>query len=85
MSYSEGKPPFSHALLVAIETMHFRIAHTKLFLRTTTFRTQGVPMNNLETMKNWHGGGVQGNLNRMLGYNAKKISYLFNKILEHKD
>ena len=37
---------------VAMETMNFHIAHTKLFFRTTLFRTQGVPMKNLAPMKN---------------------------------
>ena len=40
--------------------MHFHIAHTKIFLRTTSSRIQGVPINNLATMKNCP--GVQGNL-----------------------
>ena len=46
--------------------MHFHIAHTTTALRTTSFRTHVVPMNNLENMKNCP--KVQGNLNWMLGY-----------------
>ena len=41
------KPPFSNPLWIAMETMHFHITHTKIFLRTNSFRIQGVPMNNL--------------------------------------
>ena len=52
MSNFEGKATFSYSLLVAIVTMHFHIAHTKSFLRTPSFRIQGVPMNNLAPMKN---------------------------------
>ena len=43
-------------LVWAIETMHFHIAQTKIFLRTPLFRIQGVPMNNLAPMKNCPGG-----------------------------
>ena len=55
-----------------METMHFHIAHTKIFLRTPLFRIPGVQMNNLAPMKNCPGGGgggegVQGNLNWMRG------------------
>ena len=50
MSPFVGIPPFSNPLLVAMETMHFHIAQTKLF-RTPSFRIQGVPMNNLAPMK----------------------------------
>ena len=57
-------PPLSNSLWVAMETMHFHIAHTN-FLRTTSFRIQGVPINNLAPMKNCP--GVQGNLNWMPG------------------
>ena len=39
------------------------------FLRTTLFRIQGVPMNNLAPKRNCPGGGgVQGNLNWIPGY-----------------
>ena len=31
MSTFVGIPPFSNSLLVAIETMHFQIVHTKFF------------------------------------------------------
>ena len=51
MSTFEGIAPFSNPLWVAMETMHFHIAHT-IFLRTYSFRTQGVQMNNLAPMKN---------------------------------
>ena len=75
MSNFVGRPPFSNSLWVAIETMKFHIAQTKIFLRTPSFPIQGVPMNNLAPMKNWFWGGgggeggVQGNLNWMPGYN----------------
>ena len=29
-----------------METMHLHLAYTKMFLKTTSFRIQGVPMNN---------------------------------------
>ena len=69
MSNFVGRPPFSNSLWVAIETMQFHIAQTKIFLRTPSFPIQGVPMNNLAPMKNCP-GGVQGNLNWMPGYNT---------------
>ena len=69
MSNFAGRPPFSNSLWVAIETMQFHIAQTKFSLRTPSFPIQGVPMNNLATMKNCPGGGgVQVNLNWMPGY-----------------
>ena len=68
MSTFVGIAPFTNPLLVAMETMHFHIAHAKMILRTTGFRIQGVPMNNLAPMKNCP--GVQGNLNWMPGYCA---------------
>ena len=49
-------PPFSNPLWVAMETMHFQIAHTKTFLMTTLFRIQGVLMNDLAPMKKRPGG-----------------------------
>ena len=58
-------PQFSNSLWVAMETMHFHIAHTKLFLRTPSFLIQGVPINYLAPMKNCP--GVQGNLIWMPG------------------
>ena len=61
MSKFVGRPPFSNSLWVAIETMQFHIAQTKIFLRTPLFRIYGVPMNNLAPMKIVL--GVQGNLN----------------------
>ena len=67
MSNFIGRPPFTNSLWVGIETMQFHIAQTKIFLRTPSFPNQGVPMNNLAPMKNCP-GGVQGNLNWMLGY-----------------
>ena len=67
MSTFVGTPPFlRNALWVAMETMHFHIAHTKRILRTTLFRIQEVPMNNLATMRNCP-GGVQGRLNQTPG------------------
>ena len=66
MGYFVGITLFSNPLWVAMETMHFlHKAPTKIFLRTTCFRIQGVPINNLEPMKNCP--GVQGNLNWMPG------------------
>ena len=64
MSIFVGIPPFSNPLWVAMETMHFHIAHTNIF-RTPSFSIQGVPMNNYAPMKNcpW----VRGNLNWMPG------------------
>ena len=70
MSTFVGIPVFSNPLWVAMENLHFHIAHTKFFLRTPSIRIQGVPMNNLVGMKNCPGVGVQGNLNWMLGYIA---------------
>ena len=67
MSTYVGIPPFSNPLWVAMETMHFHIAHTN-FLRTPLFRILGVPMNNLAPMKNCP--VVQGNLNWMPGHIA---------------
>ena len=62
-----GLPAFSRFIEgVAMETMQVYIAHTKMFLRTTSFRIQGVPMNNLAPMKIVL--GVQGNLKWMPGY-----------------
>ena len=49
-----------------METIDFHIAHTKIFLRTTSFRIQGLTMNNLTLIKIVL--GVQGNLNWMPGY-----------------
>ena len=67
MSTVVGIPPFTYPLWVAMETIHFhKAAHTKMFLRTPSFRIQEVPMNNLAPMKNCP--GVQGNLNWMPGY-----------------
>ena len=59
MSTFVGTPPFlGNALWVAMETMHFHIAHTKNFLRTTLFRIQEVPINNLAPMRNCPGGAM---------------------------
>ena len=43
--------PFTYAM----ETMHFHIAQTNLFVRTTLFRILGPPINNLAPMRNCHG------------------------------
>ena len=72
MSNFIGRPPFSNSPWVGIEIMQFHIAQTKIFLRTPSFPIQKVPMNNLAPMKNCPGGGVQGNLNWMPGYWARK-------------
>ena len=53
-----GKPPLSKSLWVAMETMHFYIAHT--IFRTASFRIQGVPMNNLAPMNIFFCGGGGG-------------------------
>ena len=45
-----------------MEAVRFHIAHTDVF-RTTSFRIQGVPINNLTPMNNRP--AVQGNLNWM--------------------
>ena len=71
-----GIPTFSNPLWVAMETMHFHIAQTKIDLRTPSFCIQGVPMNNLAPMKNCP-RGVNGNLNRMLGYRRYIVKILF--------
>ena len=41
MSTFVGMPPFSNPLWVAIETMHFKKAHTKPFLGHIRFAFQG--------------------------------------------
>ena len=46
--------------------MFLHIAHTKLFLRTTSFPIKGILINNLTSMKNC--SGVQGSLNWTIGY-----------------
>ena len=57
MSTFAGTPQFlRNALWVAMETMHFHIANTKHFFRTTLFRIQEVPINNLAPMRNRPGG-----------------------------
>ena len=76
MSNFEGRSPFSNSLWVAIETMQFHIAQTKIFLRTPSFPIQGVPINNLATMINCP--GVQGNLNWMSGCCFEIIMVVFN-------
>ena len=88
MSNFVGIPPFSNPLWVAMETMHFHIVHINMFLRTTLFRTQGVPMVNFAPMKIVL--GMQGNLNWMRGYthNAlysprQKIS-IFSELCKNK-
>ena len=39
-----------------METMHFHIAETNLFFKTTLFCVKGVSMNNLAPMRNCPGG-----------------------------
>ena len=52
-----GLPPFLRiALPVAMETMHFHIAQTNLFRRTTLFCIKWLPINNLAPMRNCPGG-----------------------------
>ena len=48
-------PSIRIAIWVVMVTMHFHIAHMSLFLRTFFFRIQGVPGNNLASMKNCPG------------------------------
>ena len=60
-----GIPPFSNLLWDAMETIHFHIAQS-IFFRTPSFRIPGVHINNLAPMKNCP-GGMQGNLNWILG------------------
>ena len=67
-----GLRPFSRIIYgVAMETMHFHIAHTKFFLKKISFCIQVFPMNNLAPIKICP-VGVQGNLIWMPVY----ISYL---------
>ena len=47
MSNFVGKPPFSNSLWVAIETMHFHIAHTKKNFEDTFVSHSGGPKNDL--------------------------------------
>ena len=57
-----GIPPFLRiALPVAVETIHFNIAQTILFFRTTLFRIKGLPLNNLAPMRNCPGGKCRSN------------------------
>ena len=65
MSNFVGKSPFSNLPWVAIETMRFHIAHTKIFLGQLRFAfgvCGGVPMNNLAPMKNCPVGARQPKL-----------------------
>ena len=57
-----GLPPFMRiALPVAMETMHFHIAQTNLFLGQLCFAFRGSPINNFAPMRNCP--GVQGRSN----------------------
>ena len=49
-----------------METMHFHIAETNLFFRTTLFCIKGVSMNNLANTRNCP--GVEGRLHWMPEY-----------------
>ena len=54
-------PYLGSAQWVAMETMHFHIAQTNIFLGTNFFCIWGVPMNTMTPMKNCPGGGgLQG-------------------------
>ena len=76
-----GIHPFSNPLWVAMETMHFHIAHNKLF-RTPSFRVQGVPMTHLAPMK--YCPGVQGNLNWIPGYMEDRLGVnYFKKVINY--
>ena len=55
MSTVVGKHPFSNPLWVAMETLHFHIAHTNFF-KTPSFCILGVPINNLAPKKKCPGG-----------------------------
>ena len=70
MSNFIGRPPSSNSLWVGIETMQFHIAQTKLFFEDTLVSHPGGPNEQFGTHEklSWGGGGVQGNLNWMLGY-----------------
>ena len=65
MSNLVGLSLFSNPLWVAMETMHFHIAHTEYFEDTFVSHSGG-PNKQFGTMKNCP--GVQGNLNWTLGY-----------------
>ena len=67
MSTFVGIPPFSNPLWVAMETLHFHIAHTKVFFEDTLVSHLEGPNEQFGTHENlsW---GVQGNLNWMPGY-----------------
>ena len=64
MSTFVGIPPFTNLLWVAMETIHFHIAHTNFFDNFVSH--SGGPNEQFGTTKNVL--GVQGNLNWMLGY-----------------
>ena len=58
MSTSVGRPPFSNSLWVAIETMQFHIAQTKIFLRTPSFVSHpGGPNEQFDTHEKLSRGG----------------------------
>ena len=65
MSTFVGIPPFSNPLAVAMETMHFHIAHNNLFLGHLRFAFWG-PNKQFGTHENCP-GGMQGSLNWMPG------------------
>ena len=86
MSTFIGIPPFSNPLWVAMETMHFHIAHTNFF-RTPSFRIPGVPKNSLAPMKNCPRGAKQPKLDAgvyfvcFIPFNSK-LTYLSMKTLK---
>ena len=67
MSNFVGRPPFSNSLWVAIETMQFHIAQTKIFFEDNFVSYSGRANEQFCTHEklSW---GVQGNLNWMPGY-----------------
>ena len=64
MSTFVGIPSFSNPLWVAMETMHFHIAHINFFEDTFVSHSGG-PNEQFDNHKNCN--GVQGTLNWMLG------------------
>ena len=59
-----GLPGFSRIIeMVAMETMHFHVAHTKIF-RRASFRIQRIPLNNFGM--NLKGPRVIGEIVRQL-------------------
>ena len=56
MSNFVGRPPFSNSQWVAIETMQFHIAQTKIFFEDTFVSHPGGPNEQFGTHENCPGG-----------------------------